>query len=261
MSLENALDISVLRNTLIRLEETIIFGLIERAQFKQNQVMYLSPPNGLSIVGWDRSFVDFLLRETERRDAKVRRYMSPDEVPFLVGGEPLPLPVLPYMSFPLIITNNTININTEIKDIYYNKIVPMICASGDDGQYGSSSVCDVAILQALSKRIHYGKFIAESKYQKDVEVYTRLIKERNSDAIMEKLTDRVVEENLLKRVQLKSLTYGQEVGVNSTTIANLKISPQVVADVYENIIMPLTKKVELLYLLDRLNHPINLNKL
>ena len=33
--------------------------------------------------------------------------------------------------------------------------------TGDDGNYGSSAVCDTECLQALSKRIHYGKFIAE----------------------------------------------------------------------------------------------------
>lgn len=41
--------------------------------------------------------------------------------------------------------------------------------SGDDGNYGSAAVCDIAVLQALSKRIHFGKFIAEAKFQSERE--------------------------------------------------------------------------------------------
>lgn len=41
----------------------------------------------------------------------------------------------------------------------------MICEPGDDEQHGSSVVCDVSVLQALSRRVHLGKFVAESKFQ------------------------------------------------------------------------------------------------
>jgi hypothetical protein len=44
------------------------------------------------------------------------------------------------------------------------RAVPYVVAcwiAGDDGNYGSSAVCDTECLQALSKRIHFGKFIAE----------------------------------------------------------------------------------------------------
>lgn len=48
---------------------------------------------------------------------------------------------------------------------YVSEIVPMICEPGDDEQHGSSVVCDVNALQALSRRVHLGKFVAESKFQ------------------------------------------------------------------------------------------------
>lgn len=41
----------------------------------------------------------------------------------------------------------------------------MICERGDDKQHGSSVVCDVSALQAISRRVHLGKFVAESKFQ------------------------------------------------------------------------------------------------
>lgn len=44
----------------------------------------------------------------------------------------------------------------------------MICEPGDDDQHGSSVVCDVNALQALSRRVHLGKFVAESKFQVNV---------------------------------------------------------------------------------------------
>lgn len=40
-----------------------------------------------------------------------------------------------------------------------------ITTAGDDSNYGSAGVLDVLCLQALSKRIHYGKFVAEAKFR------------------------------------------------------------------------------------------------
>ena len=52
---------------------------------------------------------------------------------------------------------------------------------------------DIAVLQALSKRIHFGKFIAEAKFQAETERYTKLILANDADGIMEALTDSTVE--------------------------------------------------------------------
>ncbi len=48
-------------------------------------------------------------------------------------------------------------------------------------------------LQALSKRIHYGMFVAEAKFRKQTAEYTQLIQRQDGDAILELLTDRAVE--------------------------------------------------------------------
>lgn len=42
---------------------------------------------------------------------------------------------------------------------------PAITPGGDDGNYGSAATLDVLVLQALSTRIHYGKFVAEAKFR------------------------------------------------------------------------------------------------
>jgi hypothetical protein len=49
------------------------------------------------------------------------------------------------------------------------------------------------LLQALSKRIHYGKFVAEAKFQAQPEKYSQLISQRDSQGILDLLTDRAVE--------------------------------------------------------------------
>jgi chorismate mutase len=38
---------------------------------------------------------------------------------------------------------------------------------GDDFNHRSAATLDVLCLQALSKRVHYGKFVAEAKFRCD----------------------------------------------------------------------------------------------
>jgi chorismate mutase len=154
------LSLDNIRNVLVRLEETILFGVLERAQFRRNPVIYR--PGGVGPELGGESLVQYLLHECERSHAKVRRYTSPDEHPFF---HDLPAPILPRLIYDNPLRKNTVNINDRIWSAYVEEMVPFLCLPGDDGQWGSSAVNDVALLQALSKRIHYGKFVAESKYR------------------------------------------------------------------------------------------------
>jgi chorismate mutase len=129
-------------------------------------------------------------------------------------------------------------------------LLPEIAIHGDDGNYGSSAMYDVMILQALSRRIHYGKFVAESKFRAQKEEYTKLIQNRDSDGIMELLTDRAVELKVIERVKLKASTFGQDLNSGDSL---LRIEPDSVAQLYDDWVMPLTKDVEVEYLLKRLD--------
>lgn len=90
------------RQSLIRQEETIIFALIERAQFARNEAVYRStdaiPVPGFRADGSRYSFLEWLLRETEQVHGKIRRYTAPDEHAFY--PDVLPALVLPPMKFP-----------------------------------------------------------------------------------------------------------------------------------------------------------------
>lgn len=137
-------------------------------------------------------------------------------------------------------------------DIYVKYIVPEICVDADDLNYGSSATRDIECLQALSRRIHYGKFIAESKFRSDPEAYTRLAKANDREGINELLTNRAVEKKLLERLRRKALVYGQTLDQEQEgTSTHLRIPVQVVVDLYEKWVIPLTKQVEVDYLIER----------
>lgn len=85
----NARSLESVRNTLIRQEETIIFALIERGQFRQNSAIYsynkmfrLNKPGEDGIFGRDASFVEYVLCETEKLHATglFRVYVNDDVV-------------------------------------------------------------------------------------------------------------------------------------------------------------------------------------
>lgn len=75
---------------------------------------------------------------------------------------------------------------------------------------------------------------------------------------MDMLTYQRVEDVVKMRVEMKTKTYGQEVTVNKMEDEDdagspvYKIKPSLVADLYGEWIMPLTKKVQVAYLLRRL---------
>lgn len=83
-----------------------------------------------------------------------------------------------------------------------------------------------------------------------------MIKARDEAGILKLLTVTKVEEALLARVQQKALIYGQEVIVNNQGVLSvdsnsLKIPLEVIKKLYKDIIIPMTKEVEVMYLLQR----------
>uniref|UniRef100_A0A7S0V2C0 Chorismate mutase n=1 Tax=Polytomella parva TaxID=51329 RepID=A0A7S0V2C0_9CHLO len=297
----SSLSLANIRSSLIRQEDTIIFNFIERAQFARNKPVYtpnviplpqqsIDETGGSSPLPKAETLLDYLLLGTERLHASVRRYTSPDEHAFFPNA--LPAPSLPLMSYPsscLAPFAANINLNHKILRSYIDDVIPDITVDDDDCNYGSAATLDVQCLQALSKRIHYGKFVAEAKFKAHRAEYTRLIKAKDSEAIMTLLTDEVQEKRVLRRVAQKAASYGQDItnvgevapapdrsGINSNNkdsskdstnfpsssssssssnngaVGKYKVKPEVVARVYGEIVMPLTKEVELIYLLRRL---------
>jgi len=236
-----------IRSTLVRQEETIIFALIERAQYRTNRVIYEKAFSPLD----NAPFLEFMLKETEKLHAKVRRYTSPEEHPFF--PEHLPALILPELKFPslLVSEKSLVDVNSEVMSWYVNRIIDRLCLTGDDEQHGSSVLCDIAAMQALSRRVHYGKFVAESKFLGDSELYTELVKCGDVASILNLLTNVEVERRVLRRAFVKASTYGQDI---TGTTEGYKVEPQLIADIYRDMIIPLTKDVEVRYLFRRCGH-------
>lgn len=200
-----------IRSTLVRQEETIIFALIERSQFFTNGDIYdCKVGHFRNVYGTPLSFLEYMLLETEKLHAKVRRYTSPEETPFFPSL--LPTPILTPLNYPQLLTGkNEVNVNTELLRWYVEKIIKRLCKPGDDEQHGSSVLCDINCLQALSRRVHYGRFVAESKFRENTERYTELVKASDVAGIINELTNVEVERRVLRRAFVKASTYGQDI--------------------------------------------------
>lgn len=239
------LQLDNVRQILLRLEETLIFAFIERAQFAQNTIVYRT--GAFPDLTADASLCRFLLHQTEKIHALMRRYTSPDEHPFF---EDLPTPRLAALSYrnnPLV--PNAININARILADYASIIVPCLCVPGDDRQYGSSVVCDVQALQAISRRVHYGKFVAESKYRQSPGRFNPLIRSGDSKALHAAITHPDVEQAVIERVRNKSATYlGSLRRQGATQIPDA----ETLSGIYRDWIIPLNKSVQVQYLMQRL---------
>eukprot|EP00571_Detonula_confervacea_P001150 CAMPEP_0172315798 /NCGR_PEP_ID=MMETSP1058-20130122/26325_1 /TAXON_ID=83371 /ORGANISM="Detonula confervacea, Strain CCMP 353" /LENGTH=395 /DNA_ID=CAMNT_0013029961 /DNA_START=46 /DNA_END=1236 /DNA_ORIENTATION=+ len=293
------LSLDYIRSTLIRQEETIIFALIERAQFRQNDIVYevggvpgLGAPLGSSVSEEEEvelSFLDFMFTGTEALHSRVRRYESPEEHAFFPSRLPKRTNSLSELDYPNLLSNDAaiddLNWNKILKDKYLSVIVPAIAEKGDDEQYGSAVIGDIAVLQALSKRIHFGKFVAESKYRSNPVGFQQLVEEGNAAGVMTLLTNEKVEAQVLTRARLKATNYGREPLLaslpkveggeedNTTSIiaaaaaaavvaaveamkksekdfASIKgkVDPAIIESIYRQLIIPMTKDIEVAYL-------------
>ncbi|KDP27193.1 hypothetical protein JCGZ_19892 [Jatropha curcas] len=248
------LTLEHIRRSLIRQEDSIIFSLLERSQYCYNADTY--DPDAFSMDGFHGSLVEYMLREIEKLHAQVGRYKSPDEHPFF--PDDLPEPLLPPLQYPQVLhpIADSININKKVWDLYFRDVLPRLVKDGNDGNCGSTAVCDTICLQVLSKRIHYGKFVAEAKFRNSPDAYKAAIRAQDRDRLMDLLTYSKVEEAIKKRVEMKAITFGQEVTIcfgDEDTDPVYKIDPGLVAELYGEWIMPLTKEVQVEYLLRRLD--------
>lgn len=288
----DVLSLDSIRSSLIRQEETIIFALIERAQFRQNNIVY--QPGGFGTLGSpigsrprddELSFMEYMLVGTEALHCGARRYKSPEEHAFFPERLPDgPMEHLPDLTYNADLLSNQggasdVNFNKRLLKLYTEQIVPSVCQTGDDEQHGSTALCDIAVLQALSRRVHYGKFVAESKYRSDPKAYQTLVANNDADGVMELLTNEAVEAKVLRRARLKAATYGREpilselppyegtdatstlaaaaaasavvAALNANQDGTSKVDPLMIESLYRDIIIPMTKDIEVAYLFRR----------
>ncbi|CCF59509.1 hypothetical protein KAFR_0H00990 [Kazachstania africana CBS 2517] len=248
---ETVLNLQNIRDELVKMEDSIIFKFIERSHFPTCPGVYLTKNPDLSIENFDGSFLDWALLHLEITHSQLRRFESPDETPFF--PDHLLRPILPSISYPQVLASYApqVNYNEKIKATYIKQMVPLL--SKYDGEqnenYGSVATRDIECLQSLSRRIHFGKFVAEAKFQNDKELYTKLIKSKDIDGIMKNITNSAVEEKILERLVKKAEVYGVD---PTNKEGERRITPDYLVKIYKEFVIPMTKEVEVEYLLRRL---------
>jgi chorismate mutase len=240
------LDLPKIAAHLEGLEETIISKLIDRAQFCANTRIY-EPGNSGFTDEPGLSLFDLRLKHQETMDALFGRFCVPEERPY-TGNLPIAQRKVQVPYTGLEIDNyDVINVTRDCLADYL-ALIPKMCKFCDDGQYGSSVEHDVYAVQAIARRIHYGAlYIAESKYRGAQEEYIQLIARNDHEELLQKLTRKEVEDEILKRIREK--TQATQRGINQRT--RVAIDPEIVVKFYLDTIIPLTKKGEILYLMNR----------
>ncbi|KAG8087537.1 hypothetical protein GUJ93_ZPchr0010g10978 [Zizania palustris] len=257
----SGLSLDTVRDFLTREEDTIVFSLIERAKYPLNPPAYYVPAH-FAGLRHDASFAELFVRESEAVQAKAGRYQSQQEIPFF-PSRVRPLTLAPPYNFTreLYPAAAPVNVNDEIWRIYFTLLLPLLAKNGDDGSYAATVASDLVCLQALSRRINYGRYVAEVKFTGDQQNYTTLIRNKDKDALMKLLTSEAQEDAVKRRVQKKATVFGRnvtldgpgETGDSNNGRASFKVEPAVVYKLYDQWVIPLTKKVELKYLLRRLD--------
>ncbi|RLM61272.1 chorismate mutase 2-like isoform X1 [Panicum miliaceum] len=256
------LSLDTVREFLTREEDTIVFSLIERARYLLNRPAYdpihLGAGPGRRL---NASFAELFIRESEAVQSKAGRYQSLQEIPFFAYRVPFTLAPPYNFTRELYPAAVFVNVNDAIWSMYFNELLPLLAKNGDDGNYAVTVDSDLACLQVLSRRINYGRYVAEVKFRGDQQTYTSLIQAKDRDALMKLLTSEAQEDIVKRRVEKKATVFGQsitsdgpiETGVNNNSGTNFKVDPSVVYKLYDQWVIPLTKQVEVEYLLHRLD--------
>lgn len=239
-------DLNQIAAVLEGLEETIIFTLINRAQFAANSVIYESGKSGFNGAG-EMSLFALRLRYHEEMDTMFGRFCVPEERPFTEGLRP-PKRQVTLPETGLCLTKfDAINMSHEILNAYA-ALIPLICLEGDDAQYGSSVENDVMALQAVARRVHFGAlYVAESKFQSDPEKYRRLVEFKDRQGLLAALTRVEVEERILRRVADKV----DHIQAAINPAVRRRIPSEEIMAFYRASVIPLTKEGEIRYFLNR----------
>jgi chorismate mutase len=246
------LSLDEIASRLAGLEETLIYKLLDRAQFASNSGAYQPGQSGFTPQEASSLF-ELRLYHQEKLDAKFGRYLIPEERPFYLGlPQPRRHPPQPEWPFP-IQDLETVNVTGPIR-VGYRSLLPRLCRDADDGQWGSSVEHDVICLQAVSRRIHFGAlYVGESKFLEDPEKFRALVHSDDEEGLLAAITRQEVEERVLARVRSKIEA------VQSVSDPSLRriVDADVLVSFFREVIIPLTKEGEIRFLNQRVNLQTN----
>lgn len=225
------MELSKIRDILRKSEDSIIFALLERSRWRGNADIYDNKP----------SLFSELLDKTEEVHSEMGRYKCPEEHPFTnIESDTTYLQKEYKLSSYLMKCHKNINHNNIILSEYLDKFLPLICSEGNDENSGSAAVADINLLQAISRRIHLGKVVAEVKYNEPdaVDSYAKCVDQND---FLRLLTNQLIEDAIIERVRHKANQYGGNTG-------DSPLNQDIVASIFREFIIPFTKNVQVDYL-------------
>ena len=243
--MSNKFDLPQIAGKLESLEESILFRLLDRAQYKHNEIVY--EPGAFPLGNEELSLVDYMHRFGEETFSVLGRYTIAEERPFF-NKLPSPAPTMAGNNEGLHINDiNNINLTADIKASYV-KLLRELTLEGEDGDFGTTAEYDIASLQAIARRIHFGSFyVAECKYLDNPTQYQNLIESKDTEALMGLLTRQEIEDRIIERIKKKC----DQIQSISNPEIRRSVDSEILAQFYFKTIIPLTKEGELSYLLWR----------
>ncbi|MDO5577264.1 MAG: hypothetical protein Q4F84_09300 [Fibrobacter sp.] len=240
------LNLELIAARLESFEETIISLLLDRAQYYSNTIIYQVGKSGFSGEN-EHSLFDIRLRNQENMDSVFGRFCVPEERPFTSNLQPPKRTVTITKNDLHIDDYNMISVTDDILSSYL-KLIPKLCRDGDDLQYGSCVEIDVYAIQAIARRIHFGAlYVGESKYRSNQQSFISLIEKQDTKTILDLITRKEIEDRIVERIILKTNSVQQ----TANRLVRHTVDPEIIAGFYRDIIIPLTKKGEILYLMNR----------
>lgn len=132
------------------------------------------------------------------------------------------------------------DVEEKLFSFYFSKILFENCANKDLAE-SSILAKDLNLLSLVTERLLLGISVAQAKFQAKPEIYKKLANDNDIKEINNQLTNAEVEQKILVRIKEKAARFN---------FVNPDFKPEVAVVFYRDCIIPLTKEIELDYLLN-----------
>lgn len=239
-------DLNAVRKILSQLDVVILLLLLEKSNYgllsedKEDNIVYLDNFDGCFLIRY--------LNEIEKLYFKKKNLRSKIESNFLSK-----IINHPFFSSIEISHDNYVDLNHEIIKLYITKVLPLISSNNivDPETVIKSCFCDIKCLQAILKRVNYGKLVAELKFQQNTKLFNTAVKNKEIDKILDFITDEEVQEKVIKNLRSNFDFFLNDTNNRHFVNIDEKISFDVIESIFKNTIIPLTKKSQFFYLINR----------
>jgi chorismate mutase len=159
--------------------------------------------NAIPIEGrTDVSFLEFALEGLEYYHSTLGRYDFPDQYP-IVSDASLPSPVKRAVPQSTIAKVN-ISTGDDIINFYVSSLKDL-CEPGEDpSTYGETVYCDSDLIQLLNERVNLGRYVAESKLQRNPSIVEAI----DDEQLISRLRDTEREEKVVMKAKDIAVRYG-----------------------------------------------------